>query len=284
MRTQKSTLRQVADTLLSLICLPLLAVAQSNSTSAEAANPKELPPTQSDNASVQLIKNYLTVTGGQEVHQGLSNVVAEGTIKESTLQRHFNLIETADGKRHLTYYWTHLGRKHRVLYVYDGLQAWMQVLEPKKQEAKSYGGPDGTHFAHQHWLLQPFTLPRRADYVFIYQGSSKVSGRPAHIIQGYGKRGIHSWFYFDKEKFLLTRWGGEGQIAGALEPMDYRATEFKSVAGVLLPSKIDLLIENAAFGHIQFKEIKLNQNLNNLSFLMPSSTIPTLRQRPTVEN
>ncbi|MGZ0709369.1 hypothetical protein ACWPKO_13645 [Coraliomargarita sp. W4R53] len=288
MRTQKSTLRQVIGKLLWLISFliscPLLSVAQSETTSAETQEPSDLRPTQSDTASLQLIKNYLTVTGGQEAHQAVSNVLAEGTIKESTLQRNFSLIETADGKRHLTYYWTHLGRKHRVLYVYDGLQAWMQVLEPKKQEAKLYGGADGIHFTNQHWLLQPFTLPMLADYVFNYQGSSKVSGRPAHIIKGYGKKGTHSWFYFDKEKFLLTRWGGEGQIAGMLEQMDYRATQFKSVDGVLLPSKIDLLVENAAFGHIQFKQIKLNQNLNELSFLMPRSSIPTLRQRPTVEN
>lgn len=286
MKTKKTsiTIIQVARISIWLSICPLFTLAQSEEPAIEELAPTDPRPAQSDAASTQLIKNYLAVTGGEEAHLALRNVVAEGTIKESTLQRNFRLIETLDGKRHLTYYWTHLGRKHRVLYVHDGLQTWTQTLEPKKQEPKPYGGPDGTHFASQRWLLQPFTLPMLADYVFKYQGNAKVSGRPAHIVKGYGKKDAHSWFYFDKEKSLLTRWGGAGQIAGVSENMDYRATQFKSVSGVLLPSRIELLVENAAFGQIQFEKIETNQNLDEVSFFIPRSTIPTLRQRPAAPN
>lgn len=285
MKTIKSSIHHFVTYLAWLSLLPLLAAGQEQApTTVEEVELSDPRPAQSDAASSQLIANYLTVTGGHQAHIKLRNVMAEGTIKESTLQRNFRLIETADGKRHLTYFWTHLGRKHRVIYVHDGLETWTQVLEPKRKEAKPYGGADGTHFANNRWLLQPFTLPTLANYVFKYQGAAKVSGRPAHIIKGYGKKDTHSWFYFDKEKFLLTRWGGAGQIAGVTEYMDYRATEFKAFAGVLMPTRIDLLAENAAFGRVHFEQIKVNQNLNDLSFLMPRSMVPTLRQRPVGSN
>ena len=252
---------------------------------AEAQNaPTDARPEKSDAPSLRLIDNYLTVTGGLNAHRALRNVVAEGTIKESTLQRNFTLIETADGKRHLTYHWTHLGRKHRVVYTHDGLQTWTQVLEPKKQHARPYGGADGTHFASQRWLLQPFTLPARADFTFRYQGTAKVSGRPAYLVKAYGENDAKTWFYFDKEKFLLTRWGGEGQIAGVTEDMDYRATQFKKVGGVLFPTQIDLLAQDAAFGRVRFESVKANQDLDGLSFFMPPSSSPVLRQRPVPQN
>lgn len=284
MKTQKSPFRSTVAILCWLMICPLLVVAQTEPAPEAESAPTDLRPAVSDTACLQLIENYLTVTGGREAHRALHNVVAEGTIKESTLQRNFTLIETADGKRHLTYHWIHLGRKHRVVYAHDGLETWTQILEPKKQEAKVYGGADGTHFARHRWLLQPFTLPTLADYSFKFQGASKVSGRPSYVVKGYGKRNLKTWFYFDKEKSLLIRWGGEGQIAGVKENMDYRATQFKQVGGILLPSKIDLLAENAAFGQIRFERIEVNQNLNDLSFFIPQTMVPTLRQRPVSQN
>jgi len=284
MKTKKSCFRSSTLILFWIATCPLLSHAQDTRPVEAEKTPTDPRPEKSDAASLRLVDNYLTVTGGRSAHRALLNVVAEGTIKESTLLRNFKLIETADGKRHLTYHWTHLGRKHRVVYVHDGLQTWTQVLEPKKQDAQPYGGADGAHFASQRWLLQPFTLPALADFTFKYHGTAKVSGRQAYVVKGYGRHDRKSWFYFDKEKFLLIRWGGEGRIAGITENMDYRATQFKKVGGVLLPSQIDLLAEDAAFGKVRFGSIKANLDLNDISFLMPPSTTPTLRQRAVQPN
>ncbi len=263
------------------LSMALPATAQSEAEAEPVADPR---PKESDEASARLIDNYLTVTGGKTAHHGIDNLIAEGTIKESTLLRNFKLVETNDGRRHLTYFWTHLGRQHRVVYVHDGVDTWTQVLEPKELPPQNYGGGTGLHFANLKWLIQPFTLPSKADYVFKYQGGAKVAGRPTHVVKAYGKKDVPAWFYFDKEQFLLLRWGSKGVIAGIEENMDYRATRFRSVDGVMLPSRIELLAENAAFGHIEFESILTNQDLSALSFFRPQSKIPTLRQRPTTAN
>ena len=237
-------------------------------------------PKESDEASLQLVKNYLTVTGGKAAHDQLQNVVARGTIKESTLLRNFQLIETQDGKRHLRYTWKFLGREYEELYVFDGLQAWSQKLKPKFEDAEPYSGPAGTHFIHHRWLLQPFVLPSVADYVFKYQGGAFVSGRPTHVVVGFGKKDERTWFYIDKEKFLLLRWGGFGPVAGKQEPMDYRSVRFKRAGGVLLPQEMDLIVEDDVFGKVRFEKIEANQSLDGINFTMPEATVPLLRQRP----
>jgi len=256
---------------------PSSVVAQTEATVA----PEVLAtfrPQLTDTTSKQLIKNYLAVSGGKHAYDSLENVIATGSIVEAGKLKSFRLIETQNGRRQITYTWKHLGRKYKSLYSFDGVQTWQQQLLPKEQHPEPFSGRDATHFARQHWLIQPFVVPRITDYVFKYQGMSKVAGRPAYIITGYGKHNIRSWFYFDKEKQLLTRWGGIGTIAGIEEYMDYRATRFATVSGVLMPKQIELLAENSPFGTITFETINANQPIDSEIFFMPTNTIPMLRQ------
>lgn len=267
--------------LLFLSCLWVCGLNAQEMTSA--TDGQEVPnvrPEATDPASEQLIRNYLTVTGGSQAHLQLRNVVATGTLKEAGVIRHFTLIETRDGKRHLSLTWHHLGRDYKELRVFDGLLAWQQKLSPKTEDADEIGGQDGVHFATHRWLLPPFVLPLSASYVFKYQGSSRVNGRDCHLIAGYGKKNEPSWFYLDKENFLLLRWGGFGELAGVREYLDYRARSFKKVDEIWFPGGLDLLAEDAAFGTIHFETIRTNQETAPGIFTKPPSRTPLLRQRP----
>tara|TARA_B110000285_G_scaffold70655_1_gene81314 strand:- start:121 stop:951 length:831 start_codon:yes stop_codon:yes gene_type:complete len=257
--------------------VPSLVVAQTETTVAPEVVATSRPQL-TDTTSKQLIRNYLAVSGGKQAYINLQNVIATGSIVEAGKLKSFRLIETQDGRRQLTYTWKHLGRKYKTLYSFDGVHTWQQELLPQEQYPEPFSGRDAIHFARQHWLIQPFVVPLIADYAFKYQGMSKVAGRPAYIVTGYGNNNIRSWFYFDKEKHLLTRWGGIGTIAGIEEYMDYRATRFATVNGVLLPKQIELLAENSPFGTITFETFSANQPIDSKIFYMPASTVPTLRQ------
>jgi hypothetical protein len=257
--------------------------AQDTSPGSELAPAeavRDSRPEKSDTASTRLIQNFLTVAGGKDAYDRLRNVVATGVIKEGHQTRNFKLVETQDGKRHLTYWWRHLARDYEEVYVFDGVQTWSQKRKPELEAARQFGGRRSAHFSRQRWLLQPFVLPCRADYVFEYQGTGRVGDRRTHVVVGYGKKNERSWFYFDQEKFLLLRWGGVGLIGGVEEPLDYRSLRFKSVGGVLLPAEIELLAEEAVFGRVTFESIEANQNLRSIRFLMPEVSSPLLRQRP----
>jgi hypothetical protein len=257
--------------------VPLLRAQEE---AAPPAATKAARPERSDAASQQLIRNYLTVTGGAAAYNALDNLVARGDLTEAGKEKAFTLIESQDGRRHLTLEWRHLGRDYEARYVFDGLETWRQQIRPELEDPRTYEGQEAVHFAHQRWLLQPFVLPSVADYTFKYQGAAKVGGRECHVIVGYGPKDVRSWFYFDKEKFLLLRWGGFGELAGVREYMDYRATSFRRAGGVLLPRAIDLLAEDAAFGKIEFEEILTNQDIDRQIFVRPRGRTPVLRQRP----
>jgi len=277
-RFDRSTSLRYGILLALLICPGALTLhAQEDATAPEVV--AIVRPEASDAASQQLIRNFLTVVGGAEAYNRINNVVARGTLEEAGKIKTFQLIELQHGRRHLRLNWRHLGREHEEQLVFDGLDAWRQQLSPERQEAVNYSGQEGIHFSRQRWLLQPFVLPTIADYVFKYQGTDKVGGRPCYVIVGYGKNDERSWFYFDQEKFLLLRWGGFGEIAGVREYMDYRAAKFKQVGGVLFPTEIDLLAENSAFGRIQFDSILSNQEIEAGRFSRPVHHSPVLRQR-----
>jgi hypothetical protein len=258
-----------------LLCLVLsLLLAASTATHAQSTSPN-----QTDKASKQLIKNCLAVSGGKQAYIDLKSVTATGTVVQAGKHKSFLLIETQDGRRQLTYSWKHLGRTYKTLYSFDGVQNWQQELLPKKKHPEAASGRDALHFARQRWLIQPLVIPLMADFIFKYQGEAKVSGRPSYVITGFGKGTDRSWFYFDKESSLLTRWGGKGTIGGIEEYMDYRATRFATVNGVLLPKQIDMLAENSPYGTITFDTITANEDIDLKIFYMPASTIPTLRQK-----
>jgi hypothetical protein len=259
--------------------VPLTLLAQTpqvNQPDETAAHPR---PARTDQACHRLIDNYLTVIGGQAAYRQLKNLVASGTIEEAGKLKSFELIETRDGRRHLNFRWKVRGRPHHSRHAFDGITTWKQELLPKQTPPVTLKGRDAAHFARQRWLLQPFVLPLKADYTFNYQGKAKVSGRPAYLICGHGKQNVRSWFYFDQQKSLLTRWGGKASIAGVEAHMDYRATRFAAVNGVLLPKQIDLLAEDAPFGSITFDTIRANQAIDPTQFKMPRSTSPLLRQQ-----
>lgn len=268
-------------TITSLLLLTSSALtAQSNAAPTEEEVNTIKRPEHSDGPSLKLISNYLTASGGEAAHQAVLNVFASGTYKESSQLKYFKLVETHKGERHLTLSWTYQGRKYEEITVFDGVDCWTQELKPKEQPPKDFKGLDANHFKHQRWFIPPFTTPLSTRYDFQYQGNAKVAGRPAYLVVGFGPQDERSWFYFDKENFLITQYGGIGKLGRQAGYLDYRATKFKSVDGVFFPSEITLLAKDQAYGEIVVKELKTNVELGSKQFYKPQSKIPVLRSRP----
>lgn len=263
------------------LLLPFAAIAQTQDPAVDA--PKSLTvakrPAATDSASSQLIKNYLAVTGGLQAHIGLRNVVATGTLQEGRSTKRFEIVETQDGKRKLTLSWHLLGRRYRDVIAFNGVEAWKQTLLPIERKVKIFGGQSAIHFSQQRWFMLPMVDPVKAAYVFKYDGDDKVLGRPAHLVVGYGKKDERSWFYFDKEKFLVTRWGGIGMLVSSKAYMDYQAIHFEKVAGVLLPKEITILAGGNYYGKITIDTINTNVSIDTEIFDPKIEPSPVLRQQ-----
>ena len=101
--------------------------------------------------------------------------------------------------------------------------------DKKRNLPQPYKGRAAVHFVNQRWFFHPFTPPLAANYVFEYAGTDTVAGRPAHMVVGYGPKNERSWFYFDQQTFLVTRWGGIGPVARGEAYLDYQAKGFKAI-------------------------------------------------------
>lgn len=268
---------------LNLLVISLLstihASAQSDSNETESA-PEALVqrPAKSDASSLKIVKNYLTTSGRAAAHRKLKNIHASGTMKEAGKLKSFELYETATGKRWITYTWRHLGRNYSQTYATDGVTIWQQTNQPKEELAKKYGSKEAEHFAKQFWFLHPTLSPEAEDVVYEYQGTAKVASRGTYLVVAYDADNVRSWFYFDQETFLPIRWGGLGLVAGVEEYLDYRCSHYEAVEQVHLPKAIDLLVENTAYGQIQFTSIQANEYIDDTLFEMPKYESPVLRQ------
>lgn len=240
-------------------------------------------PKSSDPVSLKIIQNYLTASGGIEAHAKIQSIQARGVITEAGRIRNFEISETADGKRHITYKWRDGGRNFVESIGFDGTSVWIQKLLPKKDFAVEITGPDSVHFSHQFWFLHPAMRPNASDFIYVSQGSARVAGRSCHLVVAYSPDGVPSWLYFDKETFLPIRWGGLGKVASADEYLDFRAIRFEAVSGVLYPNQIDLLVETNQFGTIHFTSIQSNETIDPNLFKIPVFESPVLRQKPPEE-
>lgn len=75
-------------TLLTLL-IPFASIAQEQEQTPITVAHKR--PAATDTASSQLIKNFLAVTGGQQAHIDLQNVVATGTITIDTINANVSI-------------------------------------------------------------------------------------------------------------------------------------------------------------------------------------------------
>ncbi len=258
-------------------------IAGNSSLSAQITDPEDPSlqrPAKDDRASSQLIENYLNTTGGKQAHTNTKIVLATGKKTQAGDIKKFRLIEMIDGRRHITYTWTVRGRPHEEIFSFDGINTWKQKTLPKKKSPVPFKGSEATYFSNQRWLIHPFTVPLRAKYTFKYDNNARVSGRPSHLVVGFGPNDERTWFYFDKVNYLITRWGGIGKIGGADEYLDFQATKFEYYGSILLPKEIDLIAEKSKYGTIHFDKIEINPNIDPNIFLIPPDTSPILKQVP----
>lgn len=259
------------------------ATAEAKKTSTEDSKnlraEKTARPLENDKNSNRVLDNYFKATGGRYAHTQINSIRATGIYQDAEHSKEFELFETKDGQRRLTFKWKFKGRYYRETFGYNNQIIWKQTLAPQKQLPETFEGAEANHFAHQNWLLHTFMLPSQKSHTFQYQGKSRINGRNNYMLIAYGPNDIRSWYYFDSKRFLLTRNGGKKPLANTIVNVDYQASHFKAIDGVLLPTKIYLVTGNQSFGHIEFQTIESNPAISGALFNKPQDNQYILRQQ-----
>ncbi|MDQ8196322.1 hypothetical protein QEH59_17940 [Coraliomargarita sp. SDUM461004] len=102
-----------------------------------------------------------------------------------------------------------------------------------------------------------------------YIGTDKVGGRDTYVIQ----RGSDSFYYIDKEKSLLLKWGREEYFGGKKIEVSYIANSFKrrknSTDQILLPSRITITTKGEALGTYTVDHATINKVIDYSIFIPP---------------
>ena len=122
--------------------------------------------------------------------------------------------------------------------------------------AGGYGERSPIHFQTVPFFLHDFYHHEVTGCRYI--GMDKVGGRQTYVIQ----RGSDSFYYIDKEKFLLLKWGREDYFGGKKIEVSYIANAFKrwdtSPEQILLPSKITISAKGQTLGSFTVDHAEAN--------------------------
>lgn len=101
-------------------------------------------------------------------------------------------------------------------------------------------------------------------------GKETLAKRDTYVI----RRGSESFYYIDKEKFLLLQWGRKEVFGAKKLEVSCLANTFKRWNGpsgpVLLPSKISVMAKGQVLGSYSVDRVEIDIDLDSRLFIPPS--------------
>jgi hypothetical protein len=113
------------------------------------------------------------------------------------------------------------------------------------------------HFRSNYLLLQPFTTPGESQLGYRYSGSTRLPLAEDKAVYEVINEAGQS-FLFDKENWLLLKWGSPGSLAGTDVEIAYYTTSFQRWDGAIFPSQIKLIANGVAVGVYTINHVAIN--------------------------
>ncbi|NBB79731.1 MAG: hypothetical protein GVY36_09840 [Verrucomicrobia bacterium] len=143
--------------------------------------------------------------------------------------------------------------------VSNGTRLRAKPLDNKQSHviAGQYAELPFQHFRSNYLLLQPFTTARESQLGYRYSGSTRLPlAEDKEVYEVINEAGQS--FLFDKESWLLLKWGSPGSLAGADVEIAYSTTSFKRWDGAIFPSQIKLIANGVAAGVYTIDHVSIN--------------------------
>lgn len=230
---------------------------------------REPVPKKTDKASQQVIANYLKVKGGESKIRNIRNIMFEGHMMEGKKEYKIVFWESEPTNIRVEHIEKLLGRERRIIYGFDGEEAWTYDLTKKHPFPKKIKESDVPRVIKQQSLSGPFIDWEKKGYVFRYEGKAKSKGRLAHLVKMFHPNGLTEYFYFDTKNFMITRHGWEEVVQGSIVDKDEFYTKYQKIDGIWMPEVIEFAIAEQTYGKFTIETIETNQTLESDFFKLP---------------
>lgn len=142
------------------------------------------------------------------------------------------------------------------------------TYEQRRVISGGYAERSAKHFRTVPLFIHDFFDGEVTGCQFI--GKETLAKRETYVI----RRGSESFYYMDKEKFLLLQWGRKEVFGAKKLEVSYLANTFKRWNGpsgpVLLPSKISVMAEGQVLGSYSVDRVEIDTELDSRLFTPPS--------------
>lgn len=118
-----------------------------------------------------------------------------------------------------------------------------------------------SHFRSNYLFLQPFTTPAKGRVGYKFLGSQQLPLVKDKEVYAVSQQGNQS-FLFDKENFLLLKWGGPGVLAGTEVEIAFYATSFNRWDGAIFPAQIKVIANGVSIGDYTVDQVSINGTYN----------------------
>lgn len=217
----------------------------------------------------EIVDTYLENIGGKEKLSQLKGVKMMGSMKMGNMSIPFEMVSTKDGKQLVT---IELQGNKMVWSAFDGEVSWQRnqmTMEPEKSDNEATQNLKN----EMEQFPDPFLNYKEKGYTVELIGKETIDGAETFkikltkkpiLVNGESKPNI-SHYYFDTENFvpIVTETQvNEGPMKG--QTIKSTLSDYQEVDGIYFPFSI-----GNKFQTMEFKEMKLNPELDAASFALP---------------
>lgn len=214
----------------------------------------------------EIINQYLELMGGADAWKAVNSMQISGTTTMQGMAFPINVTSSRPNKQKVEV--DIQGKK--LIDAFDGEKAWtinpfMGSMEPQLKTEEE------TQEAATQMFEDEFIDYQKKGHTVSLEGTEAIGGTECYKIKMVKADGDELFYFFDKEIFVpvMTRtFAKSGPMKG--QPIEVFTSDYEEVDGLMIPFSIEQKLNGQTFMTMNAEEIKLNVEVEEGFFSMPS--------------
>jgi outer membrane lipoprotein-sorting protein len=213
----------------------------------------------------QIVQRYFEAIGWNNIDK-VETVVATGTSIQYGQETSFRQIQKRPDKAYMEVL---LADGQIIRQGYNGNSGWMLASWMNTAEPVELLGPDLKTIKDMGNIEGDLWNWKEKGHKLILVGIQDLAGKKAYRLKLTKADGDIDEMYIDTESFILKKMIRKTSIDGSEVEVEIYYDDYRNLEGIVLPFRIEQRLNNQQGMVINFKEIKLNIEVDNKIFEKP---------------
>ena len=213
----------------------------------------------------QILQRYFEAIGWNNIDK-VATVVATGTSIQYGQETSFRQIQKRPDRAYMEVL---LADGQIIRQGYNGNSGWMLASWMNAVEPVELLGPDLTTIKNMGNIEGDLWNWQEKGHKLILAGIQDLAGKKVYRLKLTKQDGDIDEMYIDTETFILKKMIRKTSIDGADVDVEIYYDDYRNIEGIVLPFRIEQRLNNQQGMVINFKEIKLNIEVDDKIFEKP---------------